>query len=238
MNTSSIEKNDTKGLPPLIDTALTILGTKYSSADTETSKSLRYREIMFERASEIWSWYPNNSQLYFDGFMHEGCFLWAFKNCLQTEFNISHTEEKDDIGGIDFKLELEDKAHKIHKVDVTVSPRSYAEKLGLRCYKSSPILLPVYVNESRNTYVNKFLKSPTQEASQEYINHIVEYNRDILHNKVGEKFKINIVKKKGNEQAKAVHFANNSSYLHSIYIHKARYKRILKLLDLLEDSIL
>lgn len=221
-------------VPTLILTTLDILSKRHSSAQNSPHNLYRYQYLLEKKSSDICNWYTsNNENLFYDGFIHEGCFLLACSNCLQDDILISESNAQEDLQGTDFKLKEGKKPEK--PLDVTISIPEYARKLS---YKNLiPIILPIYNPEVGKSYPEIFLDNPTKETYQDYIKHIVFHNQRILGNRFPQKLEINVLKKK-KEKEEALFYRNNGSTSYFVKIHKTKYNRIMRILNTLDKLTL
>lgn len=227
------ETNTKSCVPTLIDTTLDIIKKRFHSASS-TTDSENYKDLMLEKAMEIWSWYPSEEKLFYDGFMHEGCFLLAWNNCFGKDISISSSCADIDRKQGDFILGYNDSST---ITDVTISWDFYAKKLGSSDnYSINPILLPIYKNSTNKTYVELFLEEPTKALCNEYFDHLIDINEKIINNRIPKKIEVKVIKKKGCEKSETISFRKNSHNCYSVIIHKNRFKRITELLSLMKKA--
>ncbi len=216
-------------VPTLILTTLDILIRRHSSAQYSDQDLHRYQYLLEERSDDICNWYENdNEALFYDGFIHEGCFLLACNNCLQKNILITTSNAQEDLDGRDFILK-EGKSEKFF--DVTISAPEYARKLSYE--NKMPILLPIHNAEIGKTYAENFLGNPTKKTYQNYIKHVVTHNRKILDNEFLERFEICVLKKR-KEKSETLSYKNNGSSSYFIKIHRIKYNKIMRILNTLE----
>ena len=220
-------------VPTLILTTLDILIRRHSSAQYSDQDLHRYQYLLEKRSDDICNWYENdNEALFYDGFIHEGCFLLACNNCLQKNILITTSNAQEDLDGRDFILK-EGKSEKFF--DVTIRAHEYARKLSYE--NKMPILLPIHNAEIGKTYAENFLGNPTKKDYQNYLKHVVRHNKRILDNKFLEKFELSILKKK-NEKPETLFCKNNGSVSYFIRIHKTKYNKIMRILNTFESLTL
>lgn len=192
---------------------------------------------MNDRNHEILNWRQNKEELFYDGFMHEGCFLLACQECFGDDHFIINSNAKEDKQGIDFKL-MSKKGYK-GLVDVTISIDSFAQKLDPNSKsKSIPILLPIHNPNTQKSYVELFLENPNLEEFQEYLEHIHSHNHRILSNGITNRLNIDIIKGKNGRKGSLNRTRQNGNSSYSIELEKKRYYQITNLLSNLKKFTL
>jgi hypothetical protein len=216
--------------PALIVATLNNLNKRYISAQERSGRENKYQRNLYDESIKISQLYLNEDEdLFYNGFVNESCFFLACQYSLPDEWHASSSNAQQDLNGTDFIIH---NGKRKYKFDVTISADSYARKLA---GESAPaIILPIYSPTDKKTYTQLLLKEPSEENYKRYLEHIVFHNRRILNNDFSQRFDIEIIKKKNGKALTTI--GENGSLLYHIKIQKAKYRKIKKILKILEQS--